>query len=732
MNQIIRVINKQMELQMNKRKSYQIVLAVFFTFLFLAGCSTTKDYVYEKQPGFENVKAGTFDNGKMWTFDFPPVKYFESQYNFSPSNEWFENARLAALRLPGCSASFVSEDGLVMTNHHCVRGALDQVNREGENLPENGFFAKTLEEERKVPNLYIDQLVLIEDVTDQIKSAFESGKTDEEKVQKRQDKIRELEREYSKKTGLICNVVTFFNGGKYSMYGYKRYTDVRLVFAPETQIAYYGGDYDNFTYPRYDLDVAFYRVYDENGKPLKTKNYFKWNKDGVKEGDLIFVIGNPGRTNRLYTVSQLYFYRDYVYPYQLTLLKGLVDIYSDYLKKHPDQKLKYQSMLFGFSNSLKAFTGYHNGLKDPYLMAKKIDFEQNFRNTINSNPELKNKYGKIWDELAEFQKEKAKYFYKVNALNIRGRGGRSLYFQMAADLIDFAEQMKLPDEKRGPRFKDSVLANTKEKFFPKEINREIQLAILMLQLKDMKNAFGSELKALNDLLSGLAPDEAAVELDNKTIVLNEEEVKKLLDNPDDILKSQDPFIKFVLETKKYGETLTQKSQEIQQKEQAKVQLLGNALFDVYGTSIPPDATFTLRISDGVVKGYEYNGTIAPPFTTFYGMYDRYFSFAGYQDWDLPERWKNPPAEFDLSTPINFVSTADIIGGNSGSPLVNKNLEVVGLAFDGNIESLPGNFIFDDTKNRTVAVHTAGMTEALQDIYDATRIVNELLNGKIVE
>lgn len=188
----------------------------------------------------------------------------------------------------------------------------------------------------------------------------------------------------------------------------------------------------------------------------------------------------------------------------------------------------------------------------------------------------------------------------------------------------------------------------------------------------------------------------------------------------------------MLETKKYGETLTQKSQEIQQKEQAKVQLLGNALFDVYGTSIPPDATFTLRISDGVVKGYEYNGTIAPPFTTFYGMYDRYFSFAGYQDWDLPERWKNPPAEFDLSTPINFVSTADIIGGNSGSPLVNKNLEVVGLAFDGNIESLPGNFIFDDTKNRTVAVHTAGMTEALQDIYGATRIVNELLNGKIVE
>lgn len=717
---------------MNKRNSLNFFLVFFVSLIFLAGCSGSKDLLYEKTSGYENVKAGTFDNGKMWTFDFPPIKYFESEYNFSPSAEWFENARLAALRLPGCSASFVSEDGLVMTNHHCIRTALDQVNREGENLPENGFFAQTLEEERKVPNLYIDQLVLIEDVTDQIKSAFEAGKTDEERVQKRQDKIRELEREYSKKTGLICNVVTFFNGGKYSMYGYKRYNDVRLVFAPETQVAYYGGDYDNFTYPRYDLDVAFYRVYDENGKPLKTKHYFKWNKEGAKEGDLIFVIGNPGRTNRLFTIAQLNFLRDYSYPYQLDMLKGLVDIYSDYLKKHPDKKLKYQSMLFGFSNSLKAFTGYHGGLKDPYLMAKKIDFEQNFRNTINSNPTLKSRYGKIWEEIAEYQKQKSKYFYKVNAMNIRARGVKSLYFQIAADLVEFAEQMKLPDEKRAPRFKDSVLANTKQRFLPKDIDREIQLALLILQLKDMQKAFGNELKPLNTLIAGLSADEAATKLDNTTIVFNNEEISKLLDNPDAIFNSQDPFVRFVLETKKYGEELTKKYQEIQQKEQAKVQLLGNAIFDIYGTSLPPDATFTLRISDGVVKGYEYNGTIAPPITTFYGMYDRYYSFKGYQDWDLPEKWKNPPASFDLSTPYNFVSTADIIGGNSGSPLVNKNLEVVGLAFDGNIESLPGNFIFDDTKNRTVAVHTAGMTEALLDIYGAKRIVDELLNGKIKE
>jgi len=713
---------------MIQRKKTNLVILLLFSVLMI-GCSATQELTYQKQPGYENVKASQFDNGKMWTFDYPPIDYFKKEYGFEPTAEWLENARLGALRLPGCSASFISEDGLVMTNHHCIRSALDRVNLEGENLPENGFFARTLEEERKIPNYYVDQLVLIEDVTDQVKAAFESGKTDEEKVQKRQAKISELEKEYSKRTGLICNVVTFFNGGKYSIYGYKRYNDVRLVFAPETQVAYFGGDYDNFTYPRYDIDFAFLRVY-ENDKPLKTKNYFKWNPDGAKEGDVIFVIGNPGRTNRLYTISQLNFLKDYSYPYTLDLLNNLTIIYSDFLKKYPDKKLKYQSTLFGFSNSLKAFTGYLGGLKDPYLMAKKIDFEKNFRNIINSNTNWKKKYGSIWTDLAEFQKEKAKYFYKVNALSLRGRAGKSLYFQIASDLVEFAEQVKLPDEKRAPRFKDSVLANTKEKLFPSDIEPEIQLVTLEIQLEELSKAFVKDLKALNDLLAGMSPKLAAKNLDANTIVMNKEKVAQLLDNPSEILTSNDPFIKFVRETRSLAQDLTKKYQDIQQKEQAKVQLLGYAIYDVYGTSLPPDATFTLRISDGVVKGYEYNGTIAPPITTFYGMYDRYYSFKGYADWDLPELWRNPPKEFDLNVPLNFVSTADIIGGNSGSPLVNIKLEVVGLAFDGNIESLPGNFIFDDTKNRTVAVHTAGITESLQDIYKAIRLVEELINGRI--
>jgi len=705
-------------------------LAFLISLFIVAGCSSNQTIMKsDSSESYEWVKAGKFDNGKMWTFDFPPMKYFEEEYNFSPSNEWFEKARLSALRLPGCSASFVSEDGLVMTNHHCIRGSLDRVNKEGENLPDNGFYAATLEEERKVPNLYIDQLVLIEDVTENVKAAFESGTTDEEKVSNRKNKISEIEKSFNEKTGLICNVITFFNGGRYSIYGYKRYKDVRLVFAPETQIAYYGGDYDNFTYPRYDVDCAFYRVYDEDGKPLKTENYFKWNKEGVQEGEVIFVIGNPGRTSRLNTIAQLEFFRDYAYPYTLGLLGDLVKVYTDFLENNPDKKLEYQSRLFGFANSLKAYTGYLGGLKDPYLMAKKKDFEKTFKSAVFSKPGLKAKYGTIWNDIAKIQAEKSNIYYELNSYNLKGPG-RTIYFSIAADLVEYAHQLQMPEEKRGPKYKGGALDTLKMKFYPK-FEAELENATLEFQLEQMKTALGSKNDAFNKLTGGKTSKASAADLLNKSILSNKESVEALLEkSPEEILGSTDPFVSFVVNIENKANELRKSYTELQGKEAAKVQPLGNAMYDIYGNTFPPDATFTLRIADGIVKSYEYNGTIAPVVTTFYGMYDRHFSFKGKPDWDLPERWKNPPAAFDLSTPVNFISTADIIGGNSGSPLINKNLEVVGLAFDGNIESLPGNFIFDDTKNRTVAVHTAGMIEAMEDIYNAQRIVDELLSGKI--
>jgi hypothetical protein len=678
----------------------------------------------------EAVKSSLYDNGKMWTFDYPPTDYFTKTYNFTPSTEWFTKARLSAVRLPaGCSASFISEDGLVMTNHHCARGALDKVNRPGEDLPDTGYFARSLDEERKVPGMQADVLQVIEDVTKRMQTAFESGKTDEEKLKAREAERVKIEQEYSDKDSILTfNVVSFYNGGRYSVYGYKRYNDVRLVFAVETQTGFYGGDYDNFTYPRYDVDLSLFRVY-ENDKPLKTPYYYKWSKGGVKESDVVFIVGNPGRTSRLLTVSQLEFNRDYAYAFTLDFLNTAVKDLTDKIAKHPEKKLELQTRLFSFANSQKAYGGQLDGLRDKYMMDRKRDFEKNFKEAVMKNPELKAKYATVWDEIEKYQKEKSSYFIDLNAFGYKGRNTNP-YYTLAADLVNYAAQMKKPESEREKEYTGPGLDLAKEKMALGKFDSEFDMTNFIFQLSNLKKA-ESKYPEVKAFFNGKSPEEAAKMIVGSSVLNDRDKVKKMVDNPDEILKSTDPLLSVVAKTLPIGKSSTISYRAILPKEAAKVQLLGNAIYDVYGTQIPPDATFTPRIADGVVKGYEYNGTIAPPITTFYGMYDRYYSHQK-PDWDLPPKWKNPPANFKMATPVNFVASADIIGGNSGSPVINKNLEVVGLVFDGNIESLPGEFIFLEEKNRTVAVHSEGILEALGSIYKADRLVAEIKSGKIVE
>ena len=710
-----------------------ILIALLITFVG-GGCSTQQPAMKSSAPSFVNldtVKAGQFDTGKMWTFDYPPMDYFAKTYGMSPSKEWFEKARLSCLRLPGCSASFITEDGLVMSNHHCARGPLDLVNRPGENLPDDGFYAATLEEERKVPGLNIDQLALIEDVTDEIVKAFEAGTTDEDRVRKRQEKVAEVEKRYRDKTGLMCSVITFYNGGRYSLYGYKRYTDVRLVFAVETDIGFYGGDPDNFTYPRYDIDLSLFRVYD-NGKPLKTQNYFKWSKAGAAEGEPVFVLGNPGRTNRLLTVSQLEFFRDQSYPFTFLVLDNMVKIYSDYIAKYPDKRMKYQTALFGFSNSQKLYEGRLKGLRDPMLLAKKRDFERTFRSAVSAKPDLSSKYSGVWTEIEKLQADRTSIYAEQSIYNFAG-AGRSVFFTLAANLVDFANQLKLPEAQRTARYKGALLDTTKARFYPAEVDVELQRAILAFHLSWMKQYAGGNNDQLNALLKGQSPVGSSNDLISRTILTSKEKVMALLNgNPENIMSSNDPFVSFVVKTMDRAKVVRDRVAEIASKEAARVQSLGKALYDIYGTSFPPDATFTLRVADGVVKGYPYNGTLAPPVTTFYGMYDRYYSFGKREPWKLPAKWQNPPPTFNMSTPMNFSSTNDIIGGNSGSPVVNKNLEVIGLVFDGNIESLPNDIIYSDEVDRAVSVHSAGILEALENIYRADRLVKEIRAGKILQ
>ena len=679
----------------------------------------------------DTVKAGQFDNGKMWTFEYPPMDYFEEEYSFRPTQEWFDHIRMSALRLANyCSASFVSEDGLVMTNHHCARMSITQITGDDEDFHGNGFIAYSLEEERPVPGLYVSQLVMIKDVTDEILSEMEKGQTDEERTRFKNDIIEVIEQRESEESGLECTVTALYNGGKYSLYGYKRYTDVRLVFAPEEQLGFFGGDPDNFTFPRYNLDMTFLRVYDEDGKPLKTNHYLKWSENGAAPGEPVFVVGNPGNTDRLNTIAQLEFARDIQYPRTLNLLYGLIEIYSNMINESPDRVLQLQDMLFSFENSRKAFEGILKGLRDPVLMQRKKDFEKNFKEAVNADLKLKSLYGDAWSKI-EGTRSQLREISNRSFIYTLNRFTTPQYFFIADELLAIAEELKLPEAERDDLYVGEELDLTLESLIPEDFDHKMQKRLLKNRVDAMYNYLGAEDPLVKKFTGGKHGDEAVDYILSKSKVTNLEDIKNLVKaGPDAIVNSDDPFIYFMLNTKEDQQKLAGQIREIQTLESSYNQKLGRALFEVYGTSIPPDATMTLRLADGVVEGFPYNGTVAPPITTFYGLYDRYYSFNKEFPWSLPERWLNLPADFDLSTPYNFVSTNDIIGGNSGSPVINKNAEVVGLAFDGNIQGLPGNFIFRTEENRTVSVHSKGMWEAIDKVYKLKRLSNEIKNGKL--
>jgi hypothetical protein len=662
----------------------------------------------------DTVKAGKFDTGRMWTFDFPPTEHLGATYNFTPDEDWYNNVRMSSLRFADyCSASFVSGDGLVMTNHHCGRQSITEVSGEGEDLHKSGFWATTLQDERKVPGLFVEQLIYIEDVTSQIREAIDAGSTDEEKIKNRDAKKKELTASLSSK-GLKGQVITFFNGGKYSLYGFKRYDDVRLVFAPEDQLGFFGGDPDNFTYPRYNLDCTFFRVYDENGKPLQSDNYFKWSTNGAMVGEPVFVVGNPGTTNRLHTVSMLESQRDFTAPVTTAFLGSLVNVYTKYIELNPDKAFELNDQLFSFANSQKAYGGILSGLRNPVFMKKKQDWEDKFKAAVMANPKLASEYGDLWNKIADGRKKMNAVFNELNAFRVRPMIF-SQYFLTASALVGSA--------KKGIKSELTI--------FPDDFDKQMSDLLLKENLSYIKGLLGANHPAYLALTGGRDGDEAVAYLLSNSKVTSKEKVAELLAmEPTQILELDDPFIRYSVLAQEKVKPYSDIVKQVQTEEVLLLDKLGRAVFEVYGTSIPPDATFSLRISDGVVKGYDYNGTTAPAFTTFYGLYDRYFSHGKKFPWNLPEKWDNPPAEFDMSVPFNFVSTNDIIGGNSGSPVINQKAEVVGLAFDGNIESLPGQFIFDETANRTVSVHSSGMYEAIKNLYKATRLANELKNGKL--
>ncbi|MCF6268537.1 MAG: S46 family peptidase [Melioribacteraceae bacterium] len=712
----------------------QILLLLFLstTILVLSSIEAFAQAGLYKPIDIDTVKYSLKDFGKMWTFDEVPVDNFEKQYGFKPSIAWLESVQKSALQFGGgCSAAFVSEDGLIMTNHHCGRRQLTSLQNEGENMLRDGFYAETLEDERLVPNLFVDQLIRIEDATDEIQNEMLKGKNDSEIIALRDSAKAKLIRDSEAESGLVCKVVTLYNGGKYSLYFYKRYSDIRLVMAPDFQIAATGWDWDNFTYPRYELDFMFYRAYDESGKPVKTENHFTWSKKGATEDEVLFVVGRPGSTDRQLSVVQLEYLRDVVYTNRLLMFEELYQVYFELFNKHPERESELLNKVMGYGNGRKSYAGRLYGLSKPVLMAKKISFEKELRTRVNESKELTEKYGNLWDEIEsvilELRKSASEYYGYAPL-----RRSVPVYFKTANSLIEYANEMKKEETERSALYKNENIENTISNIYPDSIDVEFNNLLFRAHVNTVTNILGSEDKLLQNLYGGKTGAEAVEFALNNSVLNSKEKTLEIIElSPDEILNYDDSIIKFMRESQVVYDSLSTERDSLQNRLLLLNQKLGEAIFEVFGDRIPPDATRTLRISDGVIKGYEYNGTIAPGKTTYYGLWDRYISFGKKTyPWGLHPRWQTPPPELDLSIPNGFASTNDIVGGNSGSSVINQKMEVVGLVHDGNLESLAGHFIFDETNNRTVATDSWGLIEALKYVYKTDRLVDELLNSKL--
>ena len=679
----------------------------------------------------DTVQAGRFDFGKMWTFEFPPTTYFREEYGFTPDEAWFERARLGALRIPGCSASFVSGDGLVMTNHHCARDHVTTVAREGENLIDEGFYARTRAEERTIEEFEgADQLIDIVDVTDEVESRLR-GRNDQQRSEMQEEVFTEIQDRIAEERGgedegWHVEVISLFAGGHYSAYVFKRYTNVKLVMTPELQIGFYGGDPDNFTYPRYNLDFSFLRVYDAQGNPLNTDaNFFKLDDDGLEPGDPVFVIGNPGSTSRLQTVAELEFRRDVSDKGVLTFLTYRINVMQAFERANPAEARRMDLIndIFSLQNSQKAYTGQLAGLADPIIITKRQRAQDALQDSLET-PARAREYAGLMARLAELQEDK-----RAQAPGYASFLALSNPDYEASTFVRALLGLQIMNAGPAGAGLRTTFRNVADK------PEELEVALMAARLQEFADNSGATTPWVAGLLAGRTPQQAAQAIYDRSVLSDSATAIAAVEGMS--LRPDDPAMAVVRAYLPAFQAFQQMLGRVSGEEERIAAQLGRARMDIYGTEmLPPDATFSLRIADGVVAGFPYNGTIAPAFTTFYGLYDRHYSFMSQYEadpaaspWALPDAWTPPPADLDMSAEVDFVFTADIIGGNSGSPVVDQDLEVVGLVFDGNMESLPGDYIYLPELNRAVAVDVRGIVEALDAVYHMDALVTELRTGQ---
>jgi hypothetical protein len=659
----------------------------------------------------------------MWTFNNFPKDKLKQKYGVTVDDKWLEHVRLSSARLAqGCSGSFVSAEGLVMTNHHCAAGCIDQLSSKEHDLTKTGYYARAAKDELRCPELEVNQLAEISDVTQRVRKAT-AGLVDQKYNDAEKAELSRIEKECATSADVRCDVVSLYRGGIYNLYKYQRFQDVRLVFAPEIAIAFFGGDPDNFNFPRYDLDVSFLRVY-RDGKPARLDHHLAWSPAGASEGDVTFVSGHPGGTSRQLTVAQLEYLRDVALPERLLRLSELRGLLTEYQRRGPEQKRTAGHILFSVENSLKALRGRHGALVDRAFFGKLVAAENKLKAAVAGNPDWQKSSGGAWARIAEAQnklRDLRKHYGMIEA----GAGFSSDLFGHARTLVRAAEERPKPIEKRFRELRDSALpAVTQKLFSAAPIHDELEVALLTFSLTKLREELGTDDPFVRKVLGKASPAELAEKVIRqsklKDVALRKalwEGGKKAVDASDDPLirlaRLVDPDARSV--RKRYEEAV-----EAPVKQSS--ELIAKASFAMLGTSTYPDATFTLRLSYGSVKGWQENGRTVRPTTNMVGAFDR---ATGRPPFDLPPTWLAARAKVGARTPFNFVTTNDIIGGNSGSPVINKDGEVVGLVFDGNIHSLGGDYGFDEVKNRAVSVHSAAIIEALSKIYGAERLVKEL-------
>jgi hypothetical protein len=681
------------------------------------------------------VSSVRSDEG-MWLFNQPPTKLLKERHNFDANREWLEHLQKSSVRFnTGGSGSFVSGDGLVMTNHHIGADQLQKMSSQEKDYLKDGYYAKSPAEEVKCPDLELNVLMEIEDVTDRVNAAVKPSMDAVAAQKARKAVMNTIEKESTDKTGLRSDVVTLFQGGMYHLYRFKKYTDVRLVFAPEKTIAFFGGDPDNFEYPRYDLDICFFRVY-EDGKAVKPQHFLKWSEAGCKDGDLTFVSGHPGRTDRLNTVKHLQFLRDTAYPLLLDYLRRKEVLLKTFGDRSKENMRRAEETLFSVQNSRKARLGGLAGLQDPALMKKKEAEEKALRAAVEKDPKLQKEFGDAWDQVERtidvLTGDEDDGIYVDFMLLERGRAFQSELFDFARTLVRLADETTKPNAERLREFGDARLESLKIKLFSDApIYDDLETVELADSLSYYMEMIGADNDLLQKVLDGKSPQSRASELIRGTKLKDVSVRKKLADGGKAAIEAcNDPMIQLAkLVDEKAREVRKKFDTEVDEVQQQAYAKIAKAIFAAKGGDTYPDATFTLRLAFGLVKGYEEDGKAIPALTRMGGAYQHAADHDNKDPFELPKRWMERKDKLNPETPFNFVSTADIIGGNSGSPVVNRKGELVGIIFDGNIQSLVLDFVYTDEVARAVSVHSASIIEALRKIYEADKLADELTGKK---